>query len=389
MRIAVEGLGATVGPADGAGRYLLGLLGALARRDDVAVTAYIGPSMQEAVKTLDLAGVVVLPAERARRLVAQHSTVPREAARAGAEAVIYLGNYAPLRSGPPAVCVVANLLLAVADPGLGVSNAEHGRVDRARAVAFGRARAAYRRFARSQIDRRARVVVTISQTLADALAGVAPGLRGRIRVVRPPFNVAEVLSAPARRPPDAPAEYFLAVGRPWAYREYPLALAALAGSGLPHSLVVLGEAPAQERTPLEREARSLGLEGRIRFAALVDDPSLLRGWYEGAAALVATSRIEAFGYPLGEAMVLGTPVVAVRRTAFPEVVADAGLLVEPQPDALADALRQVVRPEERDRLSALGRRRAAAYSWDDCAAELLAICREVASPGPETLAGNV
>jgi glycosyltransferase involved in cell wall biosynthesis len=389
LRIAVEGLGATVGPADGAGRYLLGLLGALARRDDLRVTAYVGPSMRESVSGLDLDEVVVLPGSRARRLAAQHSTVPRAAARAGADAVIYLGNYAPLRGGPPAVCVAANLLLAVDDPGLGVSKAQRGAVDRARMASFGRARAAYRRFARSQLERRARVVVTISETLAEALERVAPGLRGRIRVVRPPFNVAEVLATPARRPDDAPSEYFLAVGRPWGYREYPLALEALAASGLPHSLVVVGEAPAEERAPLEEHARRLGLEGRIRFAGLVDDPALLRGWYEGAAALVATSRIEAFGYPLGEAMALGVPVVAVNRTAFPEIVGDGGLLVEPTAATLADALRKAVQPEERERLAALGRRRAAAYSWDDCAAELVAICRNVAAEGPETTAGNV
>jgi glycosyltransferase involved in cell wall biosynthesis len=124
----------------------------------------------------------------------------------------------------------------------------------------------------------------------------------------------------------------------------------------------------------------LGLEGRIRFAGLVDDPSLLRGWYEGAAALVATSRIEAFGYPLGEAMALGIPVVAVNRTAFPEIVGDGGLLVEPTARAVADALQQAVRPQERERLAELGRSRTSAYSWDDCAAELVAICREVSAP---------
>ena len=378
MRLAVEGLGATVGPADGAGRYLLGLLGALVRRDDVRVTAFVGPSMREAVSSLGLDEVLVVPGGRSRRLVAQHSTVPRAARDRLAGAVLYLGNYAPVRSGPPAVCVVANLLLAVDDPGLGVSRAEHGRIDHLRTQLFGRARATYRRFARSQLDRRARVVVTISQTLADALEHVAPGLRGRIRVVRPPFNVAEVLSSPARPPENAPAQYFLAVGRPWGYREYPLALEALAVSALPHTLVVVGEAPREERAPLERHARELGLDGRIRFAGLVGDPSRLRGWYEGAAALVATSRIEAFGYPLGEAMALGTPVVAVRRTAFPEILGDAGLLVDPTPNALAAALGDVVRPEERQRLAERGRARTRAYGWDECAAELVSICREVA-----------
>ena len=137
MRLAVEGLGATVGPADGAGRYLLGLLGALVRRDDVRVTAFVGPSMREAVSSLGLDEVLVVPGGRSRRLVAQHSTVPRAARDRRADAVLYLGNYAPVRTGPPAVCVVANLLLAVDDPGLGVSRAEQGRIDQLRTQLFG------------------------------------------------------------------------------------------------------------------------------------------------------------------------------------------------------------------------------------------------------------
>jgi len=104
----------------------------------------------------------------------------------------------------------------------------------------------------------------------------------------------------------------------------------------------------------------------------------LHGWYRGAAALLATSRIEACPQPPGEAMAVGTPVVAVRRTAFPEIVGDAGLLVEPSAAEIAAALRSVVRPAERERLAELGRRRAAASSWSRCADELVEICREAA-----------
>lgn len=383
MKIAVEGLGATVGPADGAGRYLLGLAGALARRPDVDVTVYVGPSMREDIRSIGAADVVVMPGERMRRLVAQHSTVPRLARRAGADAVIYLGNYAPLRAGPPALSIMANLLFAIEDRALSISEVDRGHLSRVRAAAFSRAREQYHGFVRSQLARRTQAIVAVSRTLADALEVAEPKLRGRIRVIPPPFNVAEVVSAPAIRPDGAPDEYFLALGRPWAYREYPLALEALAESGLTHALVIVGDAPPEERVPLERHAESLGLDGRLRFAGRVDEPSVLRGWYEGAAALVATSRVEAFGYPLGEAMALGTPVVAVRRTAFPEIVGDGGLLVEPTVEAVAEGLRQVIRPAERDRLAELGRNRAGGRSWDDCAAQLLEICEEIAVSMPK------
>jgi glycosyltransferase involved in cell wall biosynthesis len=383
VRIAVEGLGATVGPVDGAGRFLLGLLDALSRRDDVEVSAFVGPSMRGALQGLDhpLRVTVIDGPGKARRLIAQHATVPRRARSAGADAVLYLGNYAPLLSGPPAVAIVGNLLLAVEDRDQGVADAAYGRYApllKVRDRAYGRSRAVYRRFARTQIARRAAAVVAISRTLADALERSEPSLEGRVRVVSPPLDVARISTARPVPQATAPEAYFLAVGRPWAYRDYPLALEALAASALPHSLVILGEAPAAERRPLELRAAELGLRDRLRFAGAVSDPGALHAWYAGAAALVATSRLESFGQPLGEAMAVGTPVVAVRRTAFPEIVGDAGLLVEPSAAEIAAALQSVVRPAERERLAELGRRRAGASSWSRCADELVEICREAA-----------
>src|SRR5215210_3079282 len=361
MRLGVEGLGATVGTIDGAGRFLTGLLKALARRADVDVTAFVGPSMREAVEELEglERAEVVNTRGRGDRLLAQHVSVPRAAARADLGAVLYLGNYAPVLSGPPPVVIVTNLLVAIDEP------------------AYGRSRALYRRFARSQIAKRAAAVVAISHALADALESSAPALRGRIHVVPPPFDAAEVNAARASVVADAPEQYFVAVGRPWPYRNYELALEALAASKLPHSLVILGEAPDEERLPLEKRASELGIRDRVRFTGFVTDVGALRGWYEGASALVATSKLESFGQSLGEAMAVGTPVVAVRRTAFPEVVGDAGLLVEPTVEGVADGLQTVVRPEERDRLSARGRERAARTTWDRTAEQVVEICRDV------------
>lgn len=389
MKIAVEGLGATVGPADGAGRYLLGLLEAFARREDVTVTVFVGPSMRAAVEGLGLAEVVVVPGGRVRRLLAQHLTVPRAARRARADVALYLGNYAPLLRGPRAVSVMASLLITVDDPTVGVPEASRGPLARARMALFARARARYHRLGRSQLRRRADAVVAISQTLADALEDVCPSLRGRVRVVPPPLDVARVAQARSAEISQPPEPFFLAVGRPWGYRDYPLAFDALAASGLAHSLVIVGEATPEERRPLEEHARKVGLGDRVTFAGIVDDLGELRSWYERSAALVATSSLESFGQPLGEAMALGTPVVAVNRTAFPEIVGDGGLLVDPTVEGVAEGLRRVVRPEERERLARSGRSRAAAYTWDDSAARLLDICREVAPEDSSRAAGRV
>jgi glycosyltransferase involved in cell wall biosynthesis len=65
-------------------------------------------------------------------------------------------------------------------------------------------------------------------------------------------------------------------------------------------------------------------------------------------------------------MACGTPVVAAERAALPETCGDAALLVDPtDPDAFADALvRSVTHEDERARLTAAGRERAASFTWE-------------------------
>ena len=364
LRLVVEGLGAMAGPTDGAARYTLGLASALARRDDVAVAAVVGPSISDAACAIrGLERLVVLPgATRGPRLVSQHLAVPLLARRYGADAVIYTGNYVPLLPGPPAVVVVQNLLLALNRP------------------EYGRARALYRRWSRWHLQRRADVVVPISQVLADALGRAGQGKRPSV-VVHPGVDV-DFFGRPASPPDDAPEAYFLAVGAAWRYRDYGLAVEALAASGLPHALVIVGDVTGEMRGFLENVARATGLDERLRLVGPVSDADVLHGWYAGAAALVCTSAFEAFALGACEAMAAGTPVVAVRRTVYPEVLDGAGLLVEPTAPAVAAALSAVLEPATRRSLRDAGLQRASELSWDRSAERLVDLCLNVSDAVP-------
>jgi glycosyltransferase involved in cell wall biosynthesis len=98
--------------------------------------------------------------------------------------------------------------------------------------------------------------------------------------------------------------------------------------------------------------------------------------YGGALAFVFPSLWEGFGLPVLEAMASGAPVVTSNRGALPEVTGGAALLVEPDPAPLADALERIlVEPALRERLSAAGLARAAAFSWERTARETLAVYR--------------
>jgi glycosyltransferase involved in cell wall biosynthesis len=88
--------------------------------------------------------------------------------------------------------------------------------------------------------------------------------------------------------------------------------------------------------------------------------------YQRAAALVFPSRYEGFGLPVVEAMSSGCPVAAARTGSLPEVVADAGILFDPE-DPL-DVARGV--EEALDRSTELQRRgldRARQFTWQACA----------------------
>jgi glycosyltransferase involved in cell wall biosynthesis len=100
------------------------------------------------------------------------------------------------------------------------------------------------------------------------------------------------------------------------------------------------------------------------FTGFVPDAELPH-WYSAAEAVVVPSVDEGFGLPALEAMACGTPVVASRGGALPEVVGDAGLLFAPRDTAaLTRALRSLlVDVTLRQSLSSRGLARAAQYSW--------------------------
>ncbi len=122
----------------------------------------------------------------------------------------------------------------------------------------------------------------------------------------------------------------------------------------------------------------LSLTEHVRFLHGVpgaDLPAL----YNGAVLLTLPSFYEGFGLPALEAMACGTPVVVSDRGSLPEVVGDAGVLVDPEdPDRIAEGLAAVLGdPTLRERLAARGKARAADFTWEKTARKTLEIYRQV------------
>jgi glycosyltransferase involved in cell wall biosynthesis len=130
---------------------------------------------------------------------------------------------------------------------------------------------------------------------------------------------------------------------------------------------------------LRRHVALRGLCEAVTFTGHLDD-EVLAYLYNGAAALVLPSLWEGFGLPVIEAMACGTPVVASRAGALPEVVGTAGLLFDPhqRTELQAALLRLLTDTDLQVRLRRLGLQRAAEFSWERAAQQTVAAFRDVA-----------
>lgn len=123
---------------------------------------------------------------------------------------------------------------------------------------------------------------------------------------------------------------------------------------------------------------ALRLSDHVCFLHGVPDVDL-PGLYSAASVLTTPSFYEGFGLPALEAMACGTPVVVAERASLPEVVGDAGIMVDPEdPEAIAGGLKRVLTDEElHARMATLGLERASRFSWERVARETLDVYREV------------
>ncbi len=105
----------------------------------------------------------------------------------------------------------------------------------------------------------------------------------------------------------------------------------------------------------------------------------LPGLVAGAAIFVYPSLYEGFGFPTVQAMAAGVPVVTSNTSCLPEIAGDAAVLVDPRSASeIARGLQRLLDSESlRAEFAARGRKRAAMFRWETCAARSLAFFRRV------------
>ena len=185
--------------------------------------------------------------------------------------------------------------------------------------------------------------------------------------------------------------YFLWCGAMWKRKNVSTLVRAFSEfrrrSGHEASLVLAGTRGNESRA-VDRLIRSLGLEHHVLRLGYVPDADLY-ALYTGATGFLFPSLYEGFGIPVLEAMMYGAPVIVSDRTALPEVVREAGLLVDPlDPTAISEAMEALLTdPNLGKDLSNRGRQRAAKFTWRQAAEDLLGFFRSTYNSRVSTPAG--
>lgn len=202
---------------------------------------------------------------------------------------------------------------------------------------------------------RADHVIAVSAGVAEDLVQNFGVSGERISVVANPVDHAHIARlADEPSPLQIAGDYIAAAGRLVPNKNFGMLIDAFERSGLPGSLVILGEGPLRQE--LEEQVERLGLGGRVLLPGFLANPFAV---LKRASLYVLSSNAEGFPNGMVEAMACGLPIVAANCASGPsEILLDrpraqvegivhgpAGAVVPPNdPFAFAEAMRTVSDP---------------------------------------------
>ena len=283
---------------------------------------------------------------RAARVAAESTWLPSAASSARLHLVHHLNNVIPWIRNRPSVVTIHDLR-PIALP-----------------ETLGRGHGAYLRARLRPSARHAAAITTPSEFVRGTVVDLLGADPDRVHVVSAPILPTTVPVEPsAIAPPGASVFLYPAITN--RHKNHGTLLEAFARVAAldPEAFLVLTGAAGETEDDIRRAVASGGLEGRVLRTGRVT-ASELAWWLGAATALVYPSTYEGFGLPLAEAMAAGCPVIASDRTALPEVVGDAGILVGAfDVEGWTDAMTRMAADEDLRRgFAEAGRARAARWS---------------------------
>jgi glycosyltransferase involved in cell wall biosynthesis len=206
-----------------------------------------------------------------------------------------------------------------------------------------------------------------------AVPGVSPDFRPQPAGVIQEFRARQSL----------PERYILHVGTLEPRKNLETLVRAYARLVPPREVkLVLVGAKGWQFEPLLRLIDELDLKEDVILAGY-PSTEVLPLWYCSAEIFVFPSLYEGFGLPVLEAMACGLPVIAANTSSLPEVIGTDGIQIPPTDVAAwADAIAKLVdNPTMRADLGARGQARAAMFTWDNTAQQMVAAYRAALKTG--------
>lgn len=307
--------------------------------------------------------VEVAASSRARRILAEATTLNRAAGEAKVELMHHGGGTLPLRTPLPCTVTIHDI-----QP-----------IDLPGNIPW--LRRWYLARGLPSAARRARRIAVPSTFVRDRVIDRLGADPARVTVI--PWG------PPRDRPGDGPEapglvsssllppqmEYLLYPAVTWPHKGHVAFLDVVAAlPGELHLVLTGGEGPAHRELLEAVEQR--GLSARVHHLGRVSEAHL-DALYRGAVAAVMPSSYEGFGMPVIEAEAAGVPVIASTHPGLDEACGDAALRVDIGDVAGWVAAVQSVRADtqRREALVAAGRRVAAGFNWTDSARALVALHR--------------
>jgi glycosyltransferase involved in cell wall biosynthesis len=300
------------------------------------------------------ARIVQLPVNtvsRGRRVLAEQTSLPRAARRAGIDLLHNVFTTAPAFPRVPQVTTILDLIYKR------FPEAHSGLLSQGMGMLV------------PLSARRSKRVIAISEaTKADVVSflGVdagrvdvtylAPDFTGRVEP-EPEATLRERHSLG-----DGPIVLSVSAHRP--HKNLERLIDAVAVIERPFVLVVPGYATRWEEE-LGAHVRRRGVQERVRFLGWLSDAEL-EGLYAAATCTAFPSLAEGFGLPVLEAMARGVPVACSNATSLPEVAGEAAVYFDPlDVPAMTGAIEGLLGDADlRNRLAKAGREQAARFTWE-------------------------
>lgn len=223
----------------------------------------------------------------------------------------------------------------------------------------------------------AEAILSVSEKTRIDLLERYPELESKVTVIHLATELDANLAYGDGLVPSRP--YFLYVGsRASTYKNFDGLLYAFAKAASVNSDIALCIVGSPFNGAELKLIEELKLSSQVEHYGHADD-ALLAKLYRCSVAFVYPSLYEGFGIPPLEAMACGTAVIASNSSSIPEVVGDAGILIDPKAiNDLADSLLTLLdNPGERDQIIAKGKQRVQQFSWEKTAEQTLNVYRSL------------